>query len=399
MAVTEPLIKGASLVALKAESTPGTYETPGATDFLQVLSDGIEFTPQKELITRDVLSDSIGKPRPRTGTKSFTASVQTEFKANGTEGGKPEAKALLKALLGTESQLAARVTSKASGNTTSFIAIEDADIGSFAVSDIIAVLISGETHVTPVTAVTTTMGSAGLTVLRVRGSAFPNSVEIAKFTKYTPANTGHDTLSMSVFWGDSKTDKGIGGRPLSMSLENFTPGAIATMNFSLEGISFDADTSGFGSNPTYSTALPPLILNACLYQDTTEYDITEFSMTVENAVANMPSTCSSNGIIGSRVTERNVSGSFSPYKEGGSNVQWTKFRDNTEFSLFIYASNPHASVVGELALGSICAVYLPKCIITEFSTGDVDGVLLDAVTFVADRGVDGSTNEIVMSFI
>ena len=54
---------------------------------------------------------------------------------------------------------------------------------------------------------------------------------------------------------------------------------------------------------------------------------------------------------------------------------------------------------GELDLGSIVGMYLPKCITTELTVSDVDETLTDSISFMATRGEDGTTEEIYIGMI
>lgn len=395
------LVKGRTRVAVMEEVTEGTYVAPAAaTDYVQPLEDGLEMVPAKELKERNVLNNSIGKSRPRVGIKSVTGSIPTEFIGGGLEGAKPDYDLLLEAALGNVKQATTQTTTKASGNTSTVLQIEDADISKFAIGDIIVILESGAHVINVVTIVDPTLTTANVTVLRSKpgGGSYSNSVVISKFTTFYPANSGHPTLSVSVYHGDEIRESGSGMRPTAVTLENFTTGEIASFNFELEGITFNEVDGAAPHTPTFTQALPPLILGACVYQNGTQVDVNEVTLAIENTIGFITSTCSSDGRISSRITERRVSGSFNPYKDDTSVAQFTRFNTNAEFSLFFYAANP-SSTAGEYVMGSVVGVYLPHCIITEKSVGDLDGVLVEQLSFVADRDEDGSDDEVFIGYI
>lgn len=395
------IAKNASIVAVKAESTEGTYAAPGSASdgYIQVLNDGFEIVPAKELLEREVLTSSIGKVTPRTGLKSVTASLPVEVKGFGTEGTAPEYGALLEACLGAKHSITTTTTTKAAGNTQTVLQIEDADISKFAVGDIVIVKQTGEHRVHAVTARTTGAGTATITVLPGRASgSFANSVVVSKSTTYYPANASHPSISVSIWLANQILQKAMGCRPVSLGIENFTTGQLASFNFGLEGLTFDEIDDAADHTPTYGTALPPIILNACLYQDGVDVRINEFTLNVENELGFITSTCSSTGRDSSRMTSRSVTGSFNPYKDDTSVTNFTKFNNNTAFSLFISAHNPSA-VAGEIEMGSAVGIYLPNCITTEHSIGDQDGILTDVETFTASRGTDGNTNEVYIGFV
>lgn len=395
------LIKGSTIVGLIEEVTEGTYVAPAAaTDFTQILKDGFSMTPSKELVERNLLSTSIGKVTPRVGKKSVAVEMPVEFRASGVEGGQPDFHILLKNLFGSTRTITAQNTSKAAGNTAQVLQIEDADIADYTVGDIVVVLESGDYIVSPITAVDSTGGAANITLLRTRAAgAFSGSVVISKSQMYLPANTGHTAMSISSYWANEIRESAIGCKVASMSLNNFSTGAIGDFGFSLEGLSFDQiDGVSPFSSPTYDIGLPPLILSSCIYQDGTEIKMNELSMSFENTISFLESTCSADGRISSRVSSRAISGSIAPYKDDTSVSQFTNFDNNTEYSLFFYSANP-STTSGEFDLGSVVGIYLPKCITTELAVADVDETLTDAISFSATRGAAGTTEEIYMGLI
>jgi len=389
-------IKNNTVYAVEIEDTEGTYKAPTAADsFVQVLVDGGEMTPAKELLDRNVFNGSIGKSTPRTGTRTVSGAMPVEMRASDVEGDAPEYDALMRSALGSRRQKTSDTTTK-TGHTSTVLQIEDADIGDFAVGDMVLVKESGAYHVSPVTAVDTTASAANITLLVAGAGAFTDNVVIAKFTTYTVADTGHPSLSVSKYVESAVLEQGAGCRVNSFSLENFTTGQLANWNFGFEGMSYDRSLTAPPFTPSYDSSLPPIILNACVYQDGVSLDVNEFAFSVENTLAFATSTCSSNGRISGRASERNITGSFNPYKQDNSVDQFDKFDATTEYSLFASAYVPTA-VAGEFE--QVVAVYMPNCITTEIGEADQDGLLQDALSFTAARGTDGTTNEIYVCSI
>lgn len=395
-----PIIKGETVVGITEEVTEGVFvEASSASDYVQPLEDGLELNFAKDLKERSVLNNSIGKSRARVGIKSAVGAVPVELAGPGVEGAAPDHDLLLKALLGSRVQLLARVTTKAAGNTDQVLQIEDADIASFQVDNVILVLEGGDHFLTPITAVDTTGGAANITLLRTRSAgAFSASVEISKFTNYFPANSGHITLSQTVYWGNTIRASASGMRPLSMTLSSFSTGELSALEFGLEGINFNEIDGAAPVTPVFANSAPPLILSACVFQDGVDTEVNEVGLNVENSVAFKTATCSADGRQGSRITSRDITFNFNPYKDDTDVSQFDRFNDNTPFSLFWYAANPSA-VAGEFELGSISAFWLPQAIINEKPVGDLEGLLTEDIAAIADRGVDGSLNDIIIASI
>ena len=193
----------------------------------------------------------------------------------------------------------------------------------------------------------------------------------------------------------ARLEQATGCKVSSMALENFTTGQLASWNFGFEGLDFDASLTAQPHTPNFDSALPPIILSACIYQDGVQIDVNEVSFSLENSLGFATSTCAENGRISSRATERSISGSFNPYKEDNDVSQWTKFKDNSEFSLYGSAYIPNATA-GEY--GQVVSFYMPNCIITEVSEADQDDLLQNELSFSASRGADGSEEELYISF-
>lgn len=390
-------IKKNTAIAVTEETTEGTYEAPTAgSDFLQTLSDGVELSPSKEVISRDILTKSVGMVSPRTGQFQASGSLPCEFRAGENEGDAPETDLLIKSGLGTQRQITSEVTTD-TGNTASQLEIDDLDIGKFAVGDIIMVKEAGAFHVSPIQSIDDTLGAANI-VLEIPhpDGAFSDNVVIGKSTVYTVADAGHIPLSVTKWIENAKREYIVGSKVSSLSIENFLTGQIPNMSFGFEGLNFNSEVNALALDPDYDNSLPPILLDGKVYMGTDEICINELSVSVENSLGFITGICAPNGRISSRVTSRVISGTFNPYKDPDTIDIFTKYKDNTPFSLFAYGKVP-SGVDGEFS--QVVAVYMPNCLITELGEADQDGVLQDAISFSADRGISGEIPEIYIAFI
>ena len=157
--------------------------------------------------------------------------------------------------------------------------------------------------------------------------------------------------------------------------------------------------------PATSASLPPVILQACVYQNDARIIVNEVAFTVENSLGYITSTCDINGRISSRVTSRATTGTFNPYKtvsldgdqtEADTLAQFNLFNNNTPYSLFLYAGNPTA-VAGEFS--EIVAYYMPSCLSTEIPEGDADDVLQYNISFTASSGPTGGDADIIVAYV
>jgi hypothetical protein len=392
-------VKDNTVYAVEIEDTENTYKAPTAdTSYVQTLSDGAEMTPAKELLERNIFNGSIGKTTARTGTRTVTGSMPVEMRAAATTGEAPEYDALLRAALGLRRQVtttSADDTDAGGPHTTSRIYLLDADASKYAVGDMVTVQVTGDYHTSPVSAVSNTPGDVYIDLLVAADNPFTDGDAIAAVTTYVTANSGQPSLSISKYLETTVLEQATGCRVNSMALENFTTGQLASWNFGFEGMDFDRSLTSQPHTPAYSSAEPPIILQACVYQDGVQLQVNELSFSIENTLGFATSTCSENGRISGRVTERTISGSLNPYKQDDSIAQFTRFKTNTEFSLFGSAIIP-SSTAGEYA--QVVSFYLPSCIVTELGEADQDGLLQEEVSFSAGRGANGTDEEIYISF-
>lgn len=394
------VIKKNSIIGVEAEVTEGTYIAPqAATSYIQPLADGFELSPTRELLDRNILTASIGRATPKLGIKAVSGTLGVEMRASGVEGGDVDFGLLLKGALGATRAIATTTTTKASGNTASILQIEDADISKFAVGDIIVVKESGANHVAAITAVDSTLTTANITISPAKPTGvFSNSVVISKTKMYYTGTTGHPALSVSYYWGNEIRQASIGTKIKSMSIENFSTGQLANFNFQFEGLTYSEANGVAPHTPTYDAGTPPVILGACVYKNGVEIQLNTVGLSIENTIGYITDTCSPNGRTSSRITARAIQGTINPYMDDTTFDFFTLFDVGTEFSLFLKAYIP-SSTAGEYTLGSVIGIYLPKCVVTEYKKGDLEGILIDDVSFQAVRGADGATEEMYLGLI
>jgi len=393
-------VKDNTSYAVEIEDTEGTYKAPtSGSSFVQVLKDGAEMTRSQELLQRDIFTGSIGKTQSRLGTRSVTGAMPVEMRANSTEGDAPEFDAVITSAMGAKKTRSA-VTTK-TGHTTTTIEIEDVDISGFSVNDIVLVKEAGAFEMSWVSAVDTTLGFANITLGKALSSAPADNVGISAVTQYSTANSGHPSLSISKYIESAKLEQAVGCKVTSMSVDNFSTGQIPSMNFGFEGLSFNSSIIAPPFTASYDTSLPPIALRACLSQDGVNVDVNDFTLSLENTLGFVTSTCSENGRISSRVTERAITGSFNPYKNDDSLTQFNNFKCNTPYNLFVYAFNPildaNCDFTGEFE--EAVAILLTNCITTELGESDSDGLLVEDISFEANRGADGSEEEMKIAFM
>lgn len=380
-------IKNNTKVAVKEESVEGVYEAPTAgSDYIQILADGMEMNPTRDLLERNVLGLGLGKASPRTGLKSVAGSLPAYMQAGSTAAAEPAIGRLMQGALGSKRNSASVTTGV--GNTATVLQV--ADTTNLKANDIVVVKEAGAYHTSPIASLIT---NTSITLLIPMSAAPADAVEIEAFTTYVCSNEGHPSFSVSKYVDNAILESAIGSKVTSMSLEGFTTGQIATMNFAFEGLNFDRSLTAppAGFEPAYDTSETPIILTAKIYQNGNQIEVNEFTMSVENSIGFVQNI--DEGKVSSRVTARAISGSINPYKLSNSIDNFTKFNANTPFSLFVTAKNPKATA-GEYQ--ESISFYMPLCLITEIGESDSDGILQEAISFTANTQ-NGSVGELFIS--
>jgi len=388
-------IKNNIKVAIKEEVTEGTFVVPAAgSDFVQLLGDGASMEPSKELLERDLIGGGLSAATPRTGLWSVSGQLNVEMKSNGTEGNAPEYGLLLEGCLGTTRAAVTKTSSDADGGTYSDVVIcfATADVGVYNVGDILHIKRAGAHHISPITDIT---GTEVTLLVADPAGAFVDGLVVSALTTYLPADEDHKAISVSRYIEDAVLEKAAGCKITSMGMEGFTTGQMGKFAFGFEGLTTDRIVSANALTPSFDTALPPIVLSACVYQDGVNMPVNDVAFSVENELGFITSTCSEQGKISSRVTKRTITGSVNPYKQNDSVAQWEKFEANTEYSIFGFAKVPSATT-GEYS--DIVAFYMPYCVTTEIAESEKDGLLQDGLSFTAGGGNQQET-EIFVTFI
>ncbi len=372
-------------VAVKAESTEGTYQGPASgADFIQAQEDGIELNGSKDTLEINVIGLGLSKAAPRVGLESATGSLGVYMKAGSLPSAEPEYGVMVESLLGTKRASSAITTG--TGHTASVISVSDtSDLN---IGDIVVIKEDDGYHTSPIQSINE---DTSITLLVAGASAFSDNVEIEAFTTYVPADENHPAYSVSKWVEDEVLERAVGCKTTSLAIESFTTGQVASISMGFEGANYSRSLSTIPYSPSYDSSETPIILDACIYQDGVKVQINDFTLSVENALGWIKDTC--NGKVSSRVTSRTITGTINPYKQDDDVSNYAKFDSNAPFSLFITAHNPNATA-GEYS--ESVSFYLPRCVITELAEGDIDGVLTDQISFMASSE-DGSLKELYIS--
>lgn len=223
----------ASALAIMTEVTEGTPVAPSSnTDFV-ALKDDATMSPSFDVLDNNELKNSLGASETSLGLENPTFSMGHFLRHSGTEGQKPNYSELIKTAFGTE-------TVNASERAT--------DVGS-TVSNL--VVTTGATDFPLGTPILIKDATNGYSIRPSDGDSGTNvpigfdlsnapasTVTLGKAVAYSPANSGHDTLSIWHYLGNGGALQMMAGaRVVSMDM-TFSAGQFIESSYSLEGISY-----------------------------------------------------------------------------------------------------------------------------------------------------------------
>jgi len=388
------LVADEGSVFIEIEATEGVYtpESAGAKA-IEVLSDGLEFTPTKELLERSNRTSTVEKVVARVGQKSMAGTIPTEFKAGSVEGQAPETSALYEALLGGKATYAASVADNTNAaHTVTRINLADGEAAKYKAGYVVKIKEfaenpANEDHVSPIVAVSNVASDNFIDLLVPYFQAFTNGVTIAAGVAFYH-QSGQPTLSITNYLGGEIREKAIGMRAVSAEMTAFSTGQLPQTSFSLEGLDYDRVVGQPLFSPEFDTSLPPVVLCSKIYQDDIELPVNNVSLSMANTLGFLTSTASCSGKISSRITEFVTNFTCNPYMEDDEVGQFDKFNKNEGYSLFGSSQNYGATDNEKL---EIVAFYCPNCRTNDIATGDEDGILTDAISGQAYRALGNDT--------
>jgi hypothetical protein len=385
------VVNNESSVALKVESTEGTYSSPSAgTEYIEALAEGTSANKTREELARNTLGSSTEQEASRVGIAEVVAEIPVEFGASATAGSSPQRlDLLLRTTLGGKRSAAAQSTT--TGNTSTVLEFGGAP--NFSKGDVVLVKEAGAFELRPVALV----GATSITLaFALENGAPSDGVEVEANTVYFSDTSNSPSLSMEHNIGSQAIkQKASGLRGQSFSLENFSAGQIPTCNFSLGGLSLERADEDASAAPDFTAdALPPVALEACLYIGGVKYSYSELSMSIENTLSFLIDACNESGKVSSRITDQVTTFSAKKYMDDTSLTEWDAFNDNDDKSVFFYAYNP-SSTAGEFS--ECVAVHLPQCKVIASPVGDQDGIATDDLELKAHRSA--GNDSVFISFI
>jgi hypothetical protein len=223
-----------SALAIKVETTEGTPVSPTAASDYVALQDDFSMEPSFDVLENAEIRASIGSAKPILGAENPSASLSHYLRHSGTEGQAPNYKMLLKAAFGSEVVESTQYDTVA-GSTTSVLNVDTGEGAQFERGH--PLLIKDATNgyrIRPVYSVSSDALTLGFNV----PTAPASGVNLGKAVFYKPANTGHQTLSLWHYLGNSGAIQMTAGARVTELGIDIAAGQLINASFSLEGLEY-----------------------------------------------------------------------------------------------------------------------------------------------------------------
>lgn len=293
-----------SVLAVMVETTEGTAVIPSAgTDFI-ALQDGFSMEPAFNVLESAELRSSIGKAKTITGLENPKASFNHYLRHSGVEGTAPNYKKLLKAAFGTETTNGTEYTTTSS-STVSTIKMGSGFGAHF--SRGMGLLIKDGTNgysIRPVFSVATDDITLGFNV----AVAPATGLGVGKAVMYSPANSGHQTLSLWEYRGNGGAVEMISGARVTEMGLDIKAGEMIQGAYTLDGIKYFFNPIDITSSTKYLDFLVGSTDYSAILTVKTYRDPHELAQAVQDAMNAL--------VAGNVVTYSNTTGKFTIANSG-----------------------------------------------------------------------------------
>lgn len=236
-----------SVMAIVVESTEGTPVVPSAAGQYVALQDDATMSPNSETLENAEIKSSLGPSQPIIGRETASASFSHYLKHSGTEGQASEIDEVLTAIFGSE-EIESTEYNTVAGSTTSVINVDSGEGAQFARGQ--GLLIKDSTNgysVRNVQSIATDAMTLGFNVANAPGTG----VNLGKAIFYSPANSGHQSLSLWHYLGNAGALQLVSGARATQFDFTVEPGSLVNANFSFEGLNYYFNPITIDANDTY----------------------------------------------------------------------------------------------------------------------------------------------------
>lgn len=237
-----------SALAIKEETTEGTPVAPSSTGDYVALQDDFSMSPSFDTIENAELRDSIGAAKPINGLENPEASFSHYLRHSGIEGEAPNYALLLKSALGTET-VNSTEDDTVNGSSTTNLVVNTGEGADYPRGR--ALLIKDSTNGYRIRAVHTDAVSDSIPLSFMLPNAPASGINLGKSVDYAPVNTGHKSLSLWHFVGNSGAIQMMAGAKVSEMAISIAAGDLINASYSFSGAGYYFDPIEIKSTDRY----------------------------------------------------------------------------------------------------------------------------------------------------
>jgi hypothetical protein len=224
-----------SIMAVVAESTTGTYVPPSAGSDALALQPGFSMSPNFNQIENAEIKASIGLAKTLQGLEVPQSAFDHYLRPSGVEGQAPNFNLILKSLLGSVSSNGTeRSTTTGSTATVVHLAAGGSD---FARGKSVLSKHGSGYEMRPVLSVSTNNLTLAFALTNVPGSG----VAMGKCVNYAPANSGHPTLSLTLYRGNGGAVEAMAGARVTQGTFTAKSGDAINAAYQFQGTKYFLD--------------------------------------------------------------------------------------------------------------------------------------------------------------
>lgn len=236
-----------SVMAITVESTEGTPVVPSSGGQYLAMQEDAAMSPASETLTNNEIKSSLAQSQPIVGRESATASFSHYLKHSGTEGTASALDEVLTAAFGTEEIESTEYDTVAS-STTSVIKVDSGEGVEFARGQGLLIKDSANGYsVRNVLSVSTDDLNLGFNLSSAPGTG----VGLGKAVFYSPADSGHQTLSVWHYLANSGGIQMVSGARVTQFGFTVEAGSLVNANFQMEGLKYHFNPITIDSDDIY----------------------------------------------------------------------------------------------------------------------------------------------------
>lgn len=223
-------------LAIMEESTPGTVVDPAAVTDYCTLQPDFSLTPSFDQLENAEIRASIGAAKTIQGLEKPQGSFSHYLKHSGVEGQAPEYDLLLKSAFGARAVNATQRTTTAASSTS----VVKLGAGGSDFARGFAVLVKDGTNgysIRPVLSVSTNDLTLGFKL----ANAPATGINVGKCVNFSPANSGHPSLSIHSYRGSGQLYEILAGAKVSKFSFTAQAGDLINANFGFSGVKYYFD--------------------------------------------------------------------------------------------------------------------------------------------------------------